>query len=490
MGLEEIRRTFTAAVPDVLVVDLDYTLVRTDTLLEQFVGLVFSNPLAALLLLASLVRGRAHFKAQLAALHPLDAAALPYHEPLLAFLRQQKAAGRSLHLVTAADHTTAEAVAKHCGLFDSAEGSDGARNLKGAYKAQRLVERFPDGFAYAGDSRADLKVWAHAQSMILAGAAPAVANRARKLGKAVEAEFERTVAGLQTWRRALRVHQWAKNLLVFVPLLLSQKYLEPRAIGLSILAFFALSLVAAATYLINDLSDLAADRRHATKQRRPLAAGDLRIEQALVAIPLLFLLGGGLAAAMSLSLLLGLLAYVALTLGYTFYLKRQALLDVVTLGVLYAVRLMIGAATIGAEQSVWLLTFSLFFFFSMSLAKRYAEIANLLSTGPEQDLKGRGYRTGDASTVLALGVSSSTASVLIVVLYLMEEAFPSNMYAHAYWLWAVPFVLTIWAARIWLIAGRGELDEDPVAFAIKDRFSWGLAVPLVIAFALATVRWP
>jgi 4-hydroxybenzoate polyprenyltransferase len=490
MGLEKIRGTITAAVPDALVVDLDHSLVRTDTLFEQFAGLVFRSPVTALLLLVSLIRGRARFKAQLAELHPLDASALPYHELLLAFLREQKAKGRTLHLVTASDRSTAEAVARHCGLFDTVEGSDGASNLKGARKAEHLVRRFPEGFAYAGDSRADLKVWNQAESIVLAGASPAVANRARKLGKMLEAEFEGAVAGLQTWRRALRVHQWAKNLLVFVPLLLSQKYLEPRAVGLSILAFVALSLVAAATYLINDLSDLAADRRHPTKRRRPLAAGDLRIEHALAAVPLLFLVGGGLAAAVSPSLLLGLLAYVVLTLGYTFYLKRQALLDVVTLGVLYALRLMIGAATIGVEHSVWLLTFSLFFFFSMSLAKRYAEIANLLSTGPDQDLKGRGYRTGDASTVLALGVSSSTASVLIVVLYLMEDAFPSNIYAQSYWLWTVPFVLTVWAARIWLIAGRGELDEDPVAFAIKDRFSLGLAAPLAAAFALATIRWP
>lgn len=473
-----------------LIVDLDDTLVRTDTLAEQFIALAFRNPLAALMLLPVLLQGRARFKARLAQLQPLDAAALPYHEPLLDFLRLQKAAARPIHLVTAAHQSVADAVAAHCGLFDSAEGSDSARNLKGSRKAERLVERFPDGFAYAGDSQADLKVWARADSVVLTGASDHVAREARKLGKPLEAEFERTKGGWRTWRRALRMHQWTKNLLVFLPLLLSHSFVNPHAVLLSIAAFLALGLTASATYLVNDLADLASDRRHATKRQRPLASGLLKIEHVAVAVPLLLAAAAALALLTSPILLVGLVGYAVLTLTYTFSLKRRALLDVAALASLYAIRISIGAAVINTVQSPWLITFSLFFFFSMSLAKRYAEIHNLQAVGTAQALPGRGYRTDDGPAVLALGAASSVASVLIVVVYLMEEAFPSNIYEQPGWLWAAPFLLMIWVARLWLIAGRGELDEDPIAFAIHDRFSWMLMIPLIGGFALATLAWP
>jgi 4-hydroxybenzoate polyprenyltransferase len=478
------------AAATVLVVDLDDTLVRTDTLVEQFVALVFSKPLAALMLLPMLLRGRAAFKGRLAQLQPLDPAALPYNEPLLDFLRGEKSQARPIHLVTAAHQSVADAVAGHCGLFDSAEGSDAGRNLKGARKAERLAERFPEGFCYAGDSRADLKVWAMAESVVLAGAAPGVAHEARSLGKPLEAEFARDRPNLKTWRKALRLHQWTKNLLVFLPLLLSQKFTEPHAVLMSVVAFLALGLTASATYLINDLSDLASDRRHATKRNRPLAAGVLRIEHVAVAVPLLVIVAAGLALATSPALLLGLAGYAVLTLTYTFRLKRRAMLDVAALASLYAIRIAIGSAVISTPHSPWLMTFSLFFFFSMSLAKRYAEIHNLCDGGQSRPLPGRGYRTDDGPAVLALGAASSVASVLVVMTYLMEEAFPSNIYEQPDWLWAAPFLLMIWVGRIWLVAGRGELDEDPIAYAIGDRFSWKLMVPLVAAFVLATVAWP
>ncbi len=478
------------AAASVLVVDLDDTLVRTDTLVEQFVALVFRKPVAALMLLPMLLRGRAAFKDRLAQLQPLDPAALPYNEPLLDFLRGERSQSRPIHLVTAAHQTVADAVAGHCGLFDSAEGSDAGRNLKGARKAERLAERFPGGFCYVGDSRADLKVWAHAESIVLAGATASVAQQARSLGKPLEAEFGRDRPSLKTWRKALRLHQWTKNLLVFLPLLLSQKFTEPHAVLMSVVAFVALGLTASATYLINDLSDLASDRRHATKRSRPLAAGVLRIEHVAVAVPLLLIAAAGLALATSPALLLGLAGYAALTLTYTFRLKRRAMLDVAALASLYAIRIAIGAAVIGTPHSPWLMTFSLFFFFSMSLAKRYAEIHNLRDGGLSRPLPGRGYRTDDGPAVLALGAASSVASVLVVMTYLMEEAFPSNIYEQPDWLWVAPFLLMIWVGRIWLVAGRGELDEDPIAYAISDRFSWKLMVPLVAACVLATIAWP
>ncbi len=471
-----------------LVVDLDGALLRTDSLWEQFVALLFHRPLEALGALVSLRSGRARFKAQLAELDSIDPSDLPYRQELLDYLQLQKSEGRALHLATAADRRVAEAVALHVGLFDTIEASDGAHNLKGANKAERLAERFPAGFAYAGDHAADLKVWARAAAVLLAGASPAVVRRARALGKPIEAEFTRAPPSLKVWRKALRLHQWAKNVLVFVPLLLAHRYRDLHADLLALTAFVAMSLVASATYLINDLSDLAADRRHATKRRRPFAAGDLAAPEGLLAIAVLLAMGFGIGLAASPFLLAGLAAYAALTLSYTFHLKRFALLDVATLGLLYTLRIVIGAVVIGAPPSIWLSTFSMFFFFSISLAKRYAEIFALSVRAPTSVITGRGYRADDGPAVLALGVGASTASVLIIVIYLTDEAFPSGVYHHPNWLWVAPFVLMLWVGRVWLLAGRGELDEDPVAFALRDRFSWALAAPLVLAFARAVIR--
>ena len=482
MTVQAVRR---ASPP--LVVDLDFTLLRTDTLWEQFVALVFRNPLAAVVSLASLAGGRARFKAKLARFGGLDPATLPYRQDLVDYIRAQKAGGRSVHLATAADRGLADAVAAHLGLFDTVDASDGAQNLKGQGKAARLAERFPSGFVYAGDHAADLKVWAGAEAVVLAGARPAVARRARALGKPVEAEFPPSLATAKVWRRALRLHQWAKNVLVFIPVLLAHRYRDVHADLLTLAAFFALSLAASATYLINDMADLASDRAHPIKRERPLASGDLAITQGLAAAILLLAAAFGLAFAAAPILVLGVLGYVILTLAYTFRLKRVALIDVTTLGLLYSARLVIGTLVTGVELSVWLLTFSMFFFFSLSLAKRHAEIYAMAAKTPAMAIRGRGYRADDGPVVLALGVGSSVASVLIVVLYLTEEAFPSGVYHHPAWLWAAPFLLMLWVGRVWLLAGRGELDQDPVAFALRDRFSWALAAPLVLAFALAVI---
>ena len=475
-----------AALP--LAVDLDLTLLLTDSLWEQFVALIFNRPRALFAALVALLHGPARFKARLSQLYALDPASLPYRQDFLHYLKQQKASGRSLHLVTAADMSIARSVAAHVGLFDTVEASDAGVNLKGRRKAERLLETFPDGFAYAGDADADLAVWAHARTIVLVGATPAVAGRARALGKPVVAECPSPKPRRRTWRKALRLHQWAKNILVFAPLILAHVYRNLHDDILCVAIFVAMGLVASSTYLINDLADLAADRIHHKKRSRPLASGALPITQGLVAVVALFAAGFGLGYAVSPLLAVGLGAYALLTLSYSFVLKRLALLDVVALGLLYTLRIVIGAVVIGVSLSVWLLTFSMFFFFSISLAKRYAEIFALGSRDASLSIAGRGYKTADGPAVLALGVSSSMASVLIIVLYLTQEAFPSGIYHHPNWLWAAPMILMIWASRVWLLAGRGELDEDPVAFAIRDRYSWVLAAPLVLSFGLAVLR--
>ncbi len=289
----------------------------------------------------------------------------------------------------------------------------------------------------------------------------------------------------RTWLKALRAHQWTKNLLVFAPLALSgAAALTPDAALRVVALFAALSALASGTYLINDLVDLPSDRKHRSKKNRPLASGAITPRAGMTAAALLIVGGMTVAVLVSLPAALGLTAYLVLTLAYSLKLKRTPILDVTVLGALYSLRLLIGAAGAGTMVSVWLLTFALFFFVSLSLAKRHSEIVAAKAAG-QKTLPGRGYLVDDGPVTLTLGVSSAVASVLIVVLYLTDEAFPSGVYAQPSFLWAAPLLLHLWVSRIWLLAHRGQMDEDPVAFAVRDKTSLIVAALLGLALLAA-----
>ncbi len=295
------------------------------------------------------------------------------------------------------------------------------------------------------------------------------------------------MASGRTWLRALRAHQWAKNILVFAPLALSgMAGLRVDSI-LNVMCLFAcLSALASGTYLINDLVDLKSDRKHRSKKNRPLASGAISARAGIVAAALL--IAAGLVGAILISprAAFGLIAYLALTLAYSVRFKRIPLLDVTVLGVLYSLRLLIGAAGAGTVASVWLLTFALFFFVSLSLAKRHSEIVAAQEAG-HKTLPGRGYLVDDGPVTLGLGISAAVASVLIVVLYLTDEAFPSGVYNSPSFLWAAPLLLHLWVSRIWLLAHRGQMDDDPVAFAVRDKTSLVVAGLMALALLAALV---
>jgi 4-hydroxybenzoate polyprenyltransferase/phosphoserine phosphatase len=466
-----------------LVVDMDGTLLRTDVLYEGIAAAFAKRPIQTIMAFLLLVGGRAPFKRRIAELAQLDVSSLPAREDLVNWLAEEKARGRALHLVSAGEEAVVRAVADRFGLFDDAQGSDGRRNLRGSRKAEELRRRFPDGFAYAGDSSADLKVWREARGIVLAGARLSVARKAAGLGP-IERRFEDPKRGLRVWRKALRMQQWAKNHLVFAPLFLAGSFADPAALAMAAAGFVLLGLTASGTYLVNDLADLAADRRHRSKRARPFASGALGVEKGLVAAPLLIV--GGLVAAFVLKPEFGfaLAAYLVTTLTYSFRLKSIPFLDVAALAGLYTLRLVIGATLINAPVSEWLLTFSAFFFFSLSLAKRHVEIAHATAAGK---VPGRGYRVEDAPLTLAFGVASGFASIQILVTYLIEDAFPSGVYDAPHWLWAAPVLISLWVMRIWLLAHRGELDDDPVAFALRDKASYALGLLLACAFAAAVI---
>jgi len=467
-----------------LVVDLDGTLTLTDTLCESVVTLAFHRPLAAAKCLFVLGRGLAAFKRQVARHVLPDAEALPYRGELIDLIKSEKARGREVHLVTASDQAAANAVAGALGLFTSATGSDGVTNLKGEAKLAHLRARFPDGFIYAGDGAADVPIFRAARGAILCDASRATAAAVAKSGTPVLGETRRPAPGLKTWARAFRVHQWSKNLLIFVPLFVGHAYGDPDKIVATALGFVALCVLASATYVINDLADLDADRFHPVKRLRPLASCAIPIRVALIVAPVMILAALAGAYLLSPAFAAALFAYLLLTLAYSFGLKRVALLDVFAIGLLFTLRVVMGAAVAKLTHSSWLLTFALAFFLSLALAKRHGEVLRAARIDVEE-IAGRGYRGDDWPITLAFGIGAGLMSVVIMLLYMTNEAAPSGFYQQQAWLYVMPAVMSLWLMRIWLLSHRLSLQDDPVVFALQDRASLALGLAAAIAFWMA-----
>lgn len=457
----------------VLVVDLDGTLIRSDMLYESFWSAFAGNWRVPFVALAGLGKGKAALKARLAGMAPLNAALLPWHEETLQLIRDWRASGGRTALVTAADARIAGAIAEHLGLFDEVHASDGETNLKGEAKAAFLTRHFgPRGFVYAGDCAADLAIWRVAAGAITVGASA----RLRAQVEALHADARHLAAPLPVLPaliRAMRPHQWAKNVLVFVPVLAAHQYAGASLLQ-CLAAFVAFSLVASSVYLLNDLLDLASDRAHPRKRNRPLASGALPVQTGMAMIPLL--LGGGIALALALPLgFLGVLAvYYLLTTAYSLSLKRKVLVDIFTLAGLYTLRVVAGAAATGIPLSMWLLALSVFLFFALAAVKRQAELVDLVNRGVDE-VAGRGYRQGDLGLVTQLATSSGFAAVLVMMLYVNDPA-TLQLYPQPMLLWAACLVLLYWVTRMVMVAHRGRMDDDPVVFAARDRVSQILLV--------------
>ena len=471
-----------------LVLDLDGTLLRTDLLLECALQFVRTRPLRVFLLLWWALHGIAYLKQQLAERAELAIDLLPVNEALAAYAQTAADNGREVIIATAANQLLAQHV---CDRFDFARealASTAELNLKGKRKAEALAARYPDGFVYAGDAAADLHVWRAARFAIFAGDDAGVFKRVKALVP-VEAHFQRERAGLTGWMKALRVHQWAKNGLIFLPMMLAGVLLDLNAWLACTLGFVAMGVTASATYLLNDLMDLQEDRRHWSKRNRALASGTIGIPAATLAS--IFLLGAGFGLAMlagGLPTLALVLLYCAATLTYSLYLKRVPLLDVTVLAGLFTLRLAVGAVIVDVRLSAWLMVFSMFLFFSLALAKRSIELTRTISRGSAiTAMHGRGYVPADAPFVSTLGVSSALTAVAIMVLYLIHEAFPSALYSHPEVLWAAPVLIGLWLGRIWLLCTRGQLNDDPVQFTVHDRVSILLGAGVMCSFAGAAL---
>lgn len=433
----------------------------------------------------ALLRGRARFKAWMADRVHLDVAGLPLNVELADWLRTERAGGRRLVLVTAADRRIADAVAAHTGLFDEVMASDGNHNLKASAKAAALVERYGQGgFDYVGNASADLPVWRVAREAVVVGGTPLAqaARRVAQVGKVFSGSPGRPAAVL----RALRLHQWVKNLLVLLPVLAAHRFTDGQSLTAAALAFVAFGLVASSVYLINDLVDLPADRSHPRKCSRPFACGDLPLVWGLLLTPLLLTAAVTVALLwLPLSFLAVLAGYFALTSAYSFALKRMPIVDVMTLAGLYTMRVIAGAAAAAIPPSFWLLASSMFIFLSLALVKRYTELRSLLERG-ELKAEGRGWHVDDLPLIGGLGAASGIAAVLVLALYIDSQA-AQNLYATPEALWFICPLLLYWVSRLWFKTHRGEMHEDPVVFAIQDRTSLVVGALTAAIVAVATL---
>ena len=463
-----------------LCVDLDGTLIKSDVLLESLLLLIKKNPLYLFCLPLWLLRGKAALKARIAARVALDPAALPYNRELVDWLRAERASGRSLWLCTAASDRPAAAIAAHVGLFDGVLASDAVTNLAGAAKAEQLVTRFGEGgFDYCGNEQRDLAVWRRARGAIVVSGGRSL-ERAASTQTRVLQTFPAKASPARAVIKALRPHQWAKNVLILVPLLAAHLS-DLTHIGRTVLAMVSFCLCASSVYVLNDLLDLPADRVHPRKSRRPFASGDLSIVAGMVLAPALLTVSIALAALLPVKYQLVFATYYIVTASYSFGLKGIVLVDALLLASLYTLRIIAGAAATEVPLSFWLLLFAVFLFLSLAFVKRFAELEALRR---KQRLKaaGRGYHVEDLPLLQSLGIASGYLSVLVLALYINSPEIQA-LYHRPKFIWMLCVLMLYWISRVWMKAQRGRMHDDPVVFALKDRVS--LAIGLLAAVTVA-----
>ncbi len=474
----------TANIP--LCVDLDGTLIKTDLLWESCLLYLKQNPLHVFNLIIWLFKGKANLKHQLAARVQIYFESLPYDSEIMTYLKEQKGLGRKILLVTGSHQKIVKPIFDHTKLFDEFLATHESLNLSGHQKAKKLTEIYGNqGFDYIGNESADIPVW-RAANMSLVMAPGALLKLKLKLQKIKFTTIGSRKSTILAVFKALRIHQWSKNIIIFIPILAAHKLFETQVIQQSVLAFVSFCMFASSGYILNDILDIEADRNHSKKKSRPFASGALSIPIGFILLLTLFAAGFLIAQATTKPFVLVVLGYFVLTCSYSIYLKSQPIVDVIVLAGLYTIRIFAGHEATAIKYSHWLLSFSFFFFLCLALVKRYSELFELNKKNVNNDkVSGRDYVVSDLNTVLGLGVSTGTISVLIIFLYLTSPDV-YILYKAPQFLWLVIPVLTYWISRLWLLAGRGEVNQDPVIFALKDRASYIVFAIVFIVLFLST----
>jgi 4-hydroxybenzoate polyprenyltransferase/phosphoserine phosphatase len=472
------------AVTDIpLVVDLDGTLIKVDSLHEAYVQLASTKPELALRVLFTLWHGRAAFKAAVADHGAPDVESIPVNESVLEVIKQAKSDGRRVYLATAADRRFAEAISSFYGFFDGIFATDGEINLKGKAKEVRLLNAFgAHGFDYIGNDLSDIPVWQSARTALVCGAPPRVVRIIHKeLPAAVVLDVP--AFSLRPYFLSLRPHQWIKNVLIALPAIAAHDF-NISILVTVLIAFVSFSLGASGVYLVNDMLDVPHDRTHARKRHRPIAAGTVPLSHAVILLGLVASLSIALAFMLPWGFLAVLIAYFGLSMCYTLYLKRKLMIDVVALAALYGIRVLAGGAATTTILSHWLVGFGFFIFLNLALVKRVTEMMTLPQDSVEK-IKGRGYRRADLQTMTGLTAAAGFVSVLVLALYINSPEVGA-LYRHPELLWGICVILVYWLGRVCLLTGRGEMEQDPILFAVTDRISL-LAGLLVIAVFLVAL---
>ena len=463
-----------------LVFDLDGTLIVGDCLWEAVVHAACTKPWILLgTALAFLNHGRSRAKTHLAERCPVGPRNIAPNTATIAHLTKELEAGRTCLMATASPMKWAKEINDSLGSpFDEIFATlPSGENLKGPTKARVLEDRFgKKGFDYVGDSISDIPVWKAARQAILAGGSKKTAVAAKKAG--IEAQEIEPRRQRGRWSELLRTHQWSKNLLVLIPLVAAHKYGELDTIIAGLVTLAAFCATASGNYILNDLWDAPRDRGHPDKCSRPLAAGEIGVPTALGTAALLVVGGLSLGATVSPATAGALAIYMALAFGYSHWAKSVMILDALVLASLYCIRLWTGGTATETPVSFWLMSASLFLFFSLALGKRDAELS------AHQKTNGRGYKHGDRTNIAAIGAASAVGSAFMLCLYIQSPE-AQTYYAHNPLLWALPSGCIYWAGRFWLLCGRGQMTEDPVIWAIKDKPTWLCAGAVTLALTAA-----
>ncbi|MBP0440749.1 UbiA family prenyltransferase [Tianweitania sediminis] len=474
-------RSDVSAIP--LAVDLDGTLIATDLLWEGLFLLLRKNPLYLFLVPFWVFAGPARLKHEIAKRVEIDPASLPYRPEVLERIAREQAAGRRVVLATGTPKKFATAIAEHLGLFDAVLATEGLHNLTSKNKVAALTATYGDGgFDYIGNSRHDVALFDAARQAIVI--APDRHASRWQLAHGCEL-IDTPKPTAKTVLKMLRVHQWLKNGLIFVPLLLAHEYQNPRAVLACVIAFVSFSAAASAIYIINDFFDLALDRQHRTKRHRPFASGLLSMPFGFACSGLLLVISVVTAAFLPPLFWLVIGTYLVTTTAYTFSIKRMLLIDVLTLAGLYTIRVLAGQAATDIEPSFWLLAFSIFFFLSLALVKRYVELRSTVSDA-KQRIAGRGYRPEDQDVIAQAGMGAAFAAVVVMALYIDSSAV-SEQYNHPYVMWPLAPIVLYMIMRIWILARRDEMHDDPVVFIITDWRSQLMAALGLILILIAVV---
>ena len=468
-----------------LIVDLDGTLIKSDLLIESFFKLIKTNPIYIFIAIYWAFKGKSYLKHMIAQKTDIDVEVLPYNFELINFIKSQKGMRRII-LASASNKKFVKQIYMYLGIFDEYIASDNNLNLSKEIKAKKIYDLLgTNNYVYAGNSKDDLPIWKICKNAILVNTPKTISKNIAKYNINLILEYKSKKNSLITWLKCLRLHQWIKNTLIFVPLILSQQYIFVNSVIASLVAFLVFSICASSVYLLNDLLDIEDDRHHRSKKNRPIASGEISQISAFMLFPVLLLLSFSISLKLlPLSFNICLISYYALTLAYSLYLKKKVLFDVHVLAGLYTMRVVAGTAAIGAEYSFWLVTFSIFIFLSLAITKRYTELLVMKFSNVKIN-KGRDYELGDMALLSSLGVASGYISVVILALFINSNQLIQK-YNSPEFLWFMIPVMLYWISRVWIIAHRGEMHDDPIVFAIKDKVSRyvGIIAGIIIMVAM------